>query len=828
MKRIFTFLALSAMLLTAHAQNAGDYVYTGNGRYKIVSGENLLSNGDFSNRRTDWVTDGGNELSPDTFDIEIENGDGRLLVTMKEDGPNNGCSLYRKVPVSNGATYFITYQVSGQAENVVTTVKYGDRKNYQNIFFNTDGSTTPAEYGAIATAQEYTFDWSTFNYGFKAPADGFIVLHFYAMFAGTRLDNFKVMQAVQVVDDREANALFAHLQSYIDNPLFPNGNDILESAIGALRESMDNDDLDGYTEMLTYIDGAISEFLDANTANANNYVKNINFDDLATTKANQRKAGAWTIDDATPASGKTRWAVKDAVVEGVPLTGMFLQDDIPGPTKTSSLEEATVYQMLENMPAAKYMFTVKARACNYKDKNYTVDTKAEITGLKAFINSDSTELVPVDHEKANTFIVFSDMTETGSMKIGLYVPGKKINHVDFDVVDLRLIGWTAEQLDEYFQGKEFAEARAALKHHVDSAATLYNNPDYLYGKVDLATAIDEARPIYDAEKDVANLTAATATLGNAIATYHSVNNRLMVLRKAIDRANGLLSDANYTAGKEQLSEAITNANNFISTLTEDNHDQEGTDNNAIAQQTTLLNNAINDLLIANTKDDVQMPFVKWATEEDASYASLLATEPTENTSGKSLYIETAPFAGHDLQQRIALNNTNTTAIMNANGLQIGISGKRIYIMSVLGLNEGDQVTLDWTMGNASHDLYALSGNVKYTKADGTLVTLTSKDETKTENVLPKNDNTLGLSGSCRTIMTMTAAGTLDLYLGNSNSTVRIYYLGITAKENVVDGITTINSEPSTVNQQWYNLRGQRVEKPSKGLYIHNGRKYIVR
>lgn len=42
------------------------------------------------------------------------------------------------------------------------------------------------------------------------------------------------------------------------------------------------------------------------------------------------------------------------------------------------------------------------------------------------------------------------------------------------------------------------------------------------------------------------------------------------------------------------------------------------------------------------------------------------------------------------------------------------------------------------------------------------------------------------------------------------------------------GISSIKSEPAVDNDAYYNLSGQRVPKPSKGLYIHNGKKVIIK
>lgn len=46
-------------------------------------------------------------------------------------------------------------------------------------------------------------------------------------------------------------------------------------------------------------------------------------------------------------------------------------------------------------------------------------------------------------------------------------------------------------------------------------------------------------------------------------------------------------------------------------------------------------------------------------------------------------------------------------------------------------------------------------------------------------------------------------------------------------QTTVDGITTIHQD-SRHDGQWYNLQGQRVSRPTSGIYIKNGKKYIVK
>ena len=833
MKRFFTLLAVAFSLLTANAQSAGEYVYTDNGKFKILSGENLIVNGDFSKGRDGWTTDGGQPLNVDTFDVATEGPDGSmcLVVNMKDNGPGTGSSFMQKVFVSAGTDYVISYQVQGNDEAVTTTVSSSaTSKNYQNIFFNEDGSLTAIEGGNIAKSQTYGFDWQTIRYGFKAPMSGYIVIHFYAPYINTRFDNFVIMEAQQVVDDRESDKIIANLQTYINNPLFPNGHDILEGAIAVLQETVSDDDLLSYNEILGILDETIADFLDQNTANVTSYLKNGNFDDLKATSANQRSAGAWTIDDITPATGKTRWAVKDASATGAPFTGMYLMDDVPGPYY---LRQATVHQTIENMPAAKYMFTIKARA-GFQNKN-NVFQNFTVRGLKVFINSDSVECHPISYPNPDVFSVISEMKETGSMKLGFHVTDSVCNHLDFDVVDLRIIGWTAEQLDEYMGGKEYAEAKAALKHSIDSARVLYNNAELLYGKPQLDSAIVASQNYYDNISITDSLTDSRTRLNKEISNYISRNGSLTTFRQAITSAEAMIADSQYAeADKNALQTAIDAAKTFLSSLNAENHLTEGFTNDDIKEQTATLNKAINLLLASTIKADEKYEFYNWAATavEGMQFDSMISEMTEENaivTSGNAtLYPEMSTFADHSLNGRFAfLQDGNLRISMNAShGMEVTFTGKNKTTMAILNLKEGDQIDIDWAMGNASHGVMVVSANAKVKLADGTWqqYTKTGKDNA---NVLPK-DNTDGLSGSVHSTLVMTQDGTLDFYQYSSNSTIRIYYLGITNAENVVDGIATLNPSP-VISHNYYDLQGRiMTSKPAKGIYIQNGKKFVIK
>jgi hypothetical protein len=69
---------------------------------------------------------------------------------------------------------------------------------------------------------------------------------------------------------------------------------------------------------------------------------------------------------------------------------------------------------------------------------------------------------------------------------------------------------------------------------------------------------------------------------------------------------------------------------------------------------------------------------------------------------------------------------------------------------------------------------------------------------------------------------------LNSYGIGTSETIGIQLLGSTGGNG--EGTTNIRESVNTVGEPdvYYNLNGQRVDNPTKGLYIQNGKKVIVR
>lgn len=84
--------------------------------------------------------------------------------------------------------------------------------------------------------------------------------------------------------------------------------------------------------------------------------------------------------------------------------------------------------------------------------------------------------------------------------------------------------------------------------------------------------------------------------------------------------------------------------------------------------------------------------------------------------------------------------------------------------------------------------------------------------------------------------TTTAAATMKLGIKATKSATaywtcfdnfRLYFYGKHSQE-VITGISTIEDTTANAGQAVYDLSGRRVSKPSRGLYIRNGKKFIIR
>ncbi len=138
-------------------------------------------------------------------------------------------------------------------------------------------------------------------------------------------------------------------------------------------------------------------------------------------------------------------------------------------------------------------------------------------------------------------------------------------------------------------------------------------------------------------------------------------------------------------------------------------------------------------------------FKVWAPNKDGNTSLELSSEAITTSSGKTMYVETAAFNGHNLNNRFAFSNEFTYLEANQGLL---CQGKRIPA-AILGLKQGDMLSL--TFGTAGTE-EILSTNASYLDNDGIPVT-----------------TTLGTILTSDVVYTMTADGTFDFQQAHSKA-----------------------------------------------------------
>lgn len=828
MKRLLLSLFITIFsILGIIAQNIGDFVYVSDGKYKITSNENLLSNGDFSNSFKDWTSESGRELSTDTFTIVNDGPDGSACIytMLKDNGPGFASSLYRKIRVRAGQTYYISYSVKAD-EDVTTSINANSTtKNYQNIFFNTEGSLTPEI--AIAKSQKYGTEWKTIQYVYTPEKPGYIVFWFFAPYIGTRFDDFKVMEAIEVADDRKVYNMISRLESYRDNPDFKEGHETMNEVISQLKELLEVGDKNSINEFLYVCENeVVPEFLNLNTVDVSSYLLKPHFDELTPCGALKTGTGttyenAWTVEGI-------RWKVANAN-DAFPTN--YISRDIPG---GQHLKEGKLYQTIQILPAGKYMFSMKARAYYLENKNSTTPSEFDIRGIKLFINNDSIEMHPIDTASVTTYDVYTIVKENEPITVGFYMPDDVANHIDVDYTYLRALNTTKESIDAYVQKKLLIQAKEVLKHLVDSASIYTTSADYLYDKDSLQMAINVANGIYDTAILTNEVKDATDSLKASIRTFIKHNTLFIELNNAIKIAEEKLNDIKLKNGRDAMQQAIATAISFKQTLVANPADRVAQDQ-AILELTERLNKAFNAFIMANTgcDDDFSYPFTQWYIEnpEEAYVPNLVATDIT-TSSGTIMNVDNFSFGTHNFDSRLAyINKSGVSVMIDAKGLRFEYSGKNIVTMAILNLKEGEEITIDF---NSNKGIYVASGNCSTTNTDSSIQNFTAKDagNIKKETHLIKVDNNDGVNGYTRKKFLMSEDGSLDLFFGASNTILNIGYIGI--NQNPTNGIREVITNNLSSHIGVYNLNGQKIGNINtinslpKGVYIINNKKYILK
>ena len=694
MKKIFLIASLVvAAMMHALAHSAGDYVYTRNGRYKLSTGLNLLANGNFADGTNGWTADGTNPLSQTKYEVTDYGPDGAKALSVIEGygKPTNGGAVFTSVKVDASRQYVVVYSAQSALESSQTQT-VADKDNYQNVFFNTDG--TPATmsgdgFEQIARPQIYTGQWTEIAYDYVTTQAGYINIYMYRLPVGESFAGFGVYEAVKVADDREVRAVIDRVDELLANPLFPNGHAELKSAREALEFALASESMEEVDAIVNAVTlEAIPAFLNANTADVTGYLACPNFDEANVSKDQQTLiGGAWQ------ATGE-RWMVRAA---GDIFPSIYVERSIPGKYK---LKEGTISQTVD-LPAGKYMFTMKALAQRYLDKNNNIDELYDMRGISVFINGTKAECTPIYTYKAAAYTVVADVAEGQKLTVGAYIPADVANYVLLDGTELRLIGGNIDDVEAYVKAKKMEEARRVLLVSIDSAKVMAASDMYFYGKKVLSDSIAIAEDAHANGDTPEYLALKLKHINRAISEYVALNAEFTAIKTTLATANALVADERYTKGKDELRAAIATAEAFVKALDASTPDPEGITaaGNALLKAMAVFYNTNASYATPGVMNVVNPDFTDqmngWIIENASAKAYWKAAANSKFESGYALTFsrgETAHegvYAGQDVEVAgaglyeltadVIARNTKSSLDGEETGVYLELGGSRMLV-----------------------------------------------------------------------------------------------------------------------------------------------------
>lgn len=877
-KRLLIMFAAALGAVNSFAYEVGQYVYTENGRFQIT-GANMVKNGDFSNGFEGWTNFGGTALSPDTFEISANGPEGRncMAATLasggfqKSDGFATSTNFMQTVQLAPNGSYIVTYKTKAYTLPRISSVSLDRNNNYQNVFVNGDGSwpvMRTTEHRAMIKQSLYSFGTCTDTWQERVTnytagdSVSYMNIFFFNLVPGDAYADFGIYEVKQVGDDRKLQDAVNMIEFVINDRVnFPNGDDLraqLEGIANEMKGMIGSPiDVNAVEDMVYNImeaeEGYFKAFLAANSADVSTYYKNFTFNDAATAGANR---GLGNAKGWTSSTGNDRWGISGPMLN---LTTNHIFGEIGA---NYALPASTAYQGV-SLPAGKYLYIVRGLGYKYfqdgsgKSSNYYhKDHFSPVEGMKFFMNNDTIDMKNVGTEYANVYMNVFDVKEDGVQTIGFVRPATEAaatgsidghsggGRISFDNVEIRAIGKTdADILDYYFKGTLDIE-RGNLQASIDAAKAAVADKQYLFETSKLNDSIAAA------EKTLAEATAASqenidkvmaqkSNTDKALRAYRNVNAEYSLLYNDIALCKTELADENRPNGKDAFSAAIKVAEDYIGAQTETSRDSlaimtndkqlmdarltYGMTNASISTpaEITIVNGSfLNNNGTGWTLDQEHLKVdangkqnsnAVWKYQNNADFRDghcIYYNRGCTAQDSKFLYqdVEIPANGVYELRAQVICRNPNWGAdqIVDDSNMYLFMNSDSLSVATTGHGNTGNN-SQDYPGNVTDFSLTLKLADIAALETPNTLrVGLTCKKEGQT--IYP----TLVYFGSCH-----------------------LYYLGtIEAYET---GITDVNASSMFNNGDIYSINGVKVRANAnslrgleKGIYIMNGKKYVVK
>lgn len=490
------------MAVGSYALSAGDYVFTATQRLKVEGQENLVKNGNFttlgfSDANFGWADPTGVALDAANWSVTNEGPDGQY--GLKSESAAEGVGFYQAIPFEAGKTYVISFKIKGaEASTSVTTE---GESNYIDVYANADGSVskTADRFQQIAEATVITTEWSEVSFCFTdtvtGGSTGSVVISLARLATGTVVGDFQVREATEVFDTRISDRAFAYAEYLYNSGKFTSDETGFGGMIDTAKEMIAADDSqEGATNILNSFLELQEDWLNESSTNVYPYVSNYNFSTWG--KINYKELsskGDWVFEGG-------RW--------GHPNGMTWVAQDMPGVyEQTAGNAYFNVTENGSGFPAGEYMFSIDALAHKYLTKKvngnwYGLDYSKELDSVKVYMGTDTITWQGVDTRNYNTYTVFGKLAAGETARVGICYTGydagvKSGGHFQIENPVFRILGHSETAIKRAQYITDCYTQQNALKQRLDSATVTLAKTVYPWGKTALQDSLTSNQPIYD-------------------------------------------------------------------------------------------------------------------------------------------------------------------------------------------------------------------------------------------------------------------------------------------------------------------------------------------
>ena len=492
MKKLLLSLVAVFSFVGTFAYEIGDYIYTSDAKYKVVS-ESLVP------AITQWT----GTTDPDTWSVAgPEEGITSALESL--DGSEGSTLLRTNVELTFGTRYVVTLKIKGVADGSSSTT--AGAQNEINAFITNDGpsadgviaGTANVDYFLVSNSQSIlNEEWSEISFAFVDTCTDVTIgsdAHYLnitigRLTTGTVIADAEVRSVDQVYDTRISDRAVAFAQAIMSDPNFSEGADAneLEEIIetyGGMSEAGQTDDIATMEGLISQLNDALQAYMDTNSTDLSE-----NFQYIGSITGFPKK-NRGNIGNGEQIGGFMFRGDNWLHAEGAD----FLNKQIQG-TYANNAGSVALYN--SNLPAGKYYIAGEI-ANSLCDKNYNWTYTLE-KNIKLFVGSDSTEAKLIKGQDYVKFYYVGELKEGETFEAGFWWEGHDAGS-SFRVknVEVRGFGDITEKIERNNAWNTFIAQWNAATNARKSVMDKMNDANYPWEQDSLQSAINTWDYLYKA------------------------------------------------------------------------------------------------------------------------------------------------------------------------------------------------------------------------------------------------------------------------------------------------------------------------------------------